>query len=293
MLARRKQRMIMALTLVMLIGVGIVVYPFAGGWLNSRKQAEVVTGYVDAVASVDSQAMLDKAREYNRDLPIMPISDFYTEVAQYPPEYVEYLSLPGSNVMGRLTIPKIEVDLPVYHGTSDDVIQRGVGHIYGTSLPVGGVGSHAALSAHSGMLDKRMFDRLGELRVGDHFFVMVMGEQLAYQVISTEVLTPEEGVEQIVRDPNRDLVTLITCTPYGVNTHRLLVTGTRIEGPAENLGYEIRPTGLVEHAWWIWPLIVLILVSVGSGGYVYQKTKKQLVENDGSDRAGGETAPMR
>lgn len=293
LIAKRKQRMVLALTMVMLVGVAIIVYPFAGGWFNSKKQAEVVTGYVDAVASVDSLAMLEKAREYNRNLPIMPIGDFYTEVAQYPPEYVEYLSLPGSRVMGRLTIPVIEVDLPIYHGTSDDVLQRGVGHLYGTSLPVGGIGSHAALSAHSGMLDKRMFDRLGELEVGDHFFINVLGEELAYQVISSEVYTPEEGVEKIVREPGEDLVTLITCTPYGINTHRLLVTGTRVEGPSKNLGYEIGPTGMVESPWWIWPLIVLVLVSVGSGVYVYQKAKKQPTGDEESDQPGAESAPIQ
>lgn len=273
--AKRKQRAILALTLVMLIGIGVIVYPFAGGWFNSKKQAEAVTGYVDAIESVDAQVMLEKAREYNANLPVMPIGDFYTEVAQYPPEYQEYLALPGSTVMGRLTIPKIEVDLPIYHGTSDDVLMKGVGHLYGTHLPVGGPSTHAALSAHSGMLDKRMFDRLPELKVGDHFFINVLGEELAYQVVSTEVYTPEEGVEHIVRVPGEDLVTLITCTPYGINTHRLLVTGSRVDGPAKKLGYEIGPTGMVERPWWIWPLIVLVLIAIGIGAYVLQKVKRQ------------------
>lgn len=264
----------MALTMVMLLGVGVIVYPFAGGWFNSKKQAEVVTGYVESVKSVDSVLMLQRAREYNQNLPVMPIGDFYTEVSQYPPEYKEYLSIPGDSVMGRLTIPDIEVDLPIYHGTSDDVLQRGVGHIYGTHLPVGGPGTHAALSAHSGMLDKRMFDRLPELEVGDYFFITVLDEELAYQVISTAEFTPEDGVEQIVRHPGEDLVTLIICTPYGINTHRLLVTGTRVEGPPEKLGYEIGPTGQVQRAWWVWPLIVMVLVSVGSGVYAYQRSQR-------------------
>ncbi len=272
---KRKQRNILVLTVLMLVGVGLIAYPFVGGWLNSKKQAEAVTGYIDAVANTDAQAMLAKAREYNASLPIMPIGDYYTEIAQHPPEYAEYLSLPSTSVMGRLTIPKIEVDLPVYHGTSDDVLAKGVGHIYGTSLPVGGIGTHSALSAHAGMVDKRMFDRLHELKVGDHFFITVLDEDLAYEVISTEAFTPEDAVKQIVRDPDQDLVTLITCTPYGINSHRLLVTGTRIEGPAEKLGYEIGPSGQVERAWWILPLILLVLGSLGSGAYIYRKSKRQ------------------
>lgn len=271
---KRQRLAIVLLTLAMLLGSGLIAYPFVGGWFNSKEQAEAVTGYVQATENINAQDLLARAREYNVQLPIMPIGDYYTEIADYPPEYVEYLAVPKSDVMARLSIPSIEVDLPVYHGTSDEVLGKGVGHIYGTSLPVGGVGSHAALSAHSGMIDKRMFDRLPDVAVGDHFFITVLGEELAYEVISAEVYIPEEGVEKIVREPDADLVTLITCTPYAVNTHRLLVTGTRVAGPAQRLGYEIGPTGHVEQAWWVWPLVALVAMSIGSGIFAFVRLRR-------------------
>lgn len=279
---KKQTTAIILLTLLMLFGTALIAYPFVGGWFNSKEQAEAVTGYVAASKNVDSAALLKRAHRYNEELPVMPIGDYYTEIAQYPPEYVEYLSLPQTDVMARLSIPAIHVDLPVYHGTSDEVLSRGVGHIYGTSLPVGGMGTHAALSAHSGMVSKRMFDRLPELKVGDYFFITVLDEELAYQVISTEAYTPDEGVAKIVRKDDQDLVTLITCTPYGINTHRLLVTGSRVEGPPKRLGYDIGPTGESETAWWLWPLVALVGVSVGSGILAARRLKKRSTQ-EGED----------
>ena len=147
-------------------------------------------------------------------------------------EYEQMLNLAGDGVMGRLVIPKIEVDLPIYHYTNDEALGHGVGHVVETSLPIGGASSHCVLAGHTGLPAARIFEQLDRLTVGDWFVIQVLGENHAYRVTKTEVVLPEE-VDSLAIVPGKDLVTLVTCTPYGVNSHRLLVHAERCEVPSE------------------------------------------------------------
>ena len=147
-------------------------------------------------------------------------------------EYKEVLNVANDGVMGELVIPKIAVDLPIYHFTTDDVLQHGVGHVVNTSVPIGGESTHVVLAGHTGLPTAQIFDRLEELQVGDWFIIRVLGEDCAYRVTSTEVVLPNQ-VNSLSIEPGKDQVTLVTCTPYGVNTHRFLVHAERTEVPSE------------------------------------------------------------
>lgn len=231
------------IAVVVFAGAGAVLYPTAADWFSDRAHATEVSGYVADVtgSSADELSrMLDSARRYNETLPPGPLRDPYTLNSDGTPEsvqdgweaYVEQLAFREDAPIARVRIPKLSLDLPIYHGTSEDVLERGVGHLYGSSLPVGGSGSHAVLTGHSGLPSATLFTHLDELAQGDLFYVEVAGRTLAYQVDQIKTVTPDSGddLRQIVGE---DHVTLLTCTPIGVNTHRLLVRGERVSDPAD------------------------------------------------------------
>ncbi|MGN0102705.1 class C sortase [Bifidobacterium thermacidophilum] len=210
--------------------------------------ADAAASHVMGWPSGKAERMFAQARAYNHRLalsgqpvigeaadPFAPSSSASDATANTTEAWrhdTEYLSLLNAShgVMGSIRIPKISVNLPIYHGTSDAVLDDGVGHVYGTSLPVGGAGSHSVLTAHRGLSDKTLFTRLDELRVGDPFYIKIMNETLGYRVISITTIKPSE-INGLTIRKGQDLVTLMTCTPYGVNTHRLLVTGRRANIP--------------------------------------------------------------
>lgn len=211
-------------------GAVVFCYPAVSNYLNQKNQAQVVQNYEQAVAGQDEDFLAEewaKAEEYNENLAGDPVHDPFVPGSGYalPDNYMDVLNLDG--VMGRITIPKIDVDLPIYHGTDAETLEKGVGHIESTSLPIGGEYRHAVLTGHRGLPSAELFTRLDELEQGDRFYIHVLDATLAYQVDQILTVEPQE-LENLVAEPGQDYVTLVTCTPYGINTHRLLVRGTRV-----------------------------------------------------------------
>lgn len=217
---------------LILLGMVVMLYPVGATFYNNYRQQEFARQYQQQLRDtpqVELDQQLAAARAYNAQLDPTSYQDPWNgQPAGDGPEYQQYLTqLHLYDAMARLRIPKINVDLPVRHGTSERTLATSVGHLFGTSLPVGGAGTHAALTGHTGMPSASLFDGLGDLAEGDVFYLDVYGETLAYQVDRIQVVLPNR-IETLAPVAGRDLVTLITCTPYGVNSHRLLVQGTRI-----------------------------------------------------------------
>lgn len=214
-----------------ILGFCLCLYPFLSGILQSRQQSGIVQELEDEVKKTDEatlNTLLENARTYNSMLYQMQGGSVGEVESSTYFDYESQLSLNGSDIMARLEIPKISVDLPIYHGTTDEVLEVGAGHLEGSSLPVGGENTHSVITGHRGLPSSKLFTRLDELTEGDLFFIDVLGQKLAYRVRQIEVLTPEEAAE-IQIEEGRDLVSLITCTPYGINTHRLVITGERVD----------------------------------------------------------------
>lgn len=228
MLSRRKRVFLIVLAVVLLLAsIVAIIYPVFSSWYTSRIHSRVRTEYQEQINQADSSeldAARDAAREYNRRL-------FRGEISPYDDlnetGYFDLLDPTGNGIMGYVEIPAINVDLPIYHTVRDTVLSRGAGHMPQTSLPIGGINTHAAISAHTGLATAPMFTELVQLTVGDVFYITVLGEKMAYEVDQILTVEPEDTSHiQIQRE--LDLVTLITCTPYGINSHRLLVRGSRI-----------------------------------------------------------------
>lgn len=245
---------LLAATLV-LLGVGLLLYPSAAAWLFELRSRGIVAAHVEESARLDPGAVaasLDAAREYNRTLTHGLIVDPFgtaevdTALDADARHYLTQLVPGGGDVMATLEIPRLGTSLPVYHGATDQVLRRGVGHIYGSSLPVGGAGTHAVLTAHSGIPEAELFTRLDTMRPGDVFTVRVFDSELAYRVTGSDVVEPTD-IANLAVVPGEDLVTLVTCTPTGVNTHRLLVHAERV--PLTSAAPADRHSGQ-EFPWW-------------------------------------------
>lgn len=229
----------LAVGLVVAVGTCLVAYPSAGTWVTDLTHASTVSGYSQEVAATDADDLDDllaAARQYNGDLPDGPLRDPYVlnaeggadDTRDQHAEYLAQLSLRPGAPMARIRIPEIDVDLPVYHGTDEDTLSKGIGHLYGSALPVGGTGTHAVLTGHSGIPGESLFSRLGELQVGDTLVAEVAGETLTYVVDQIKTVLPDVG-EDLRQVAGGDYLTLLTCTPIGVNTHRLLVRAERMD----------------------------------------------------------------
>ena len=214
--------------LLCILSIGIIVYPLIANHINAQYLSVVRSDYENAVKDLDS-TVYDAAREaaqaYNDVLNPIRYDKAAVEAASV--SYYELLDLTGSGLMGYVEIPKLDLFLPIYHGTEEEVLQKGIGHLIGSSLPIGGAGSHSVLTGHSGVAGMRLFSDLDQLAPGDIFFLRVLEETLAYQVVEINTVLPYE-TDLLLAVPGEDLCTLVTCTPFGVNTHRLLVKGTRI-----------------------------------------------------------------
>ena len=224
-----KRIVIIALAVLVLTGAaGLTVYPLVSNYVNDKYQSVVRTEYVQEMEHLDTE-LVDEAREearaYNESL--SPLRYRKEAVQAAAADYDRLLNLNGSGIMGYVAIPKLDIDLPIYHGTAEDVLEKGVGHLTGSSLPIGGEGCHAVLTGHSGVAGKRLFSDLDQLQTGDVFFLHVLNETLAYQVSGVNTVLPYETT-LLAPIRGKDLCTLVTCYPYGVNTHRLLVRGERI-----------------------------------------------------------------
>lgn len=237
------------------LAVGMMLYPMASNWLSGQTRSQVITEYETAVEVLDNQATqqaLKLARAYNRDLLEQSCSIAGFSVSGAPTtdsDILTALDPTGGGMLATLEIPAINVILPVYYGTQSTTLTAGVGVVEGSSLPVGGTGSHAVLAGHSGLASSRLLSDLDQLTQGDVFFLRVLDEALAYEVDQISVVLPDD-VSQIGIDPHGDYVTLLTCTPYGVNSHRLLVRGTRTEWTAEDTVVATAQNQNHESSWW-------------------------------------------
>ena len=215
------------LFLVLIIGLSLVLYPTFADWWNSFHQSKAVASYVEQVSNMDDekyQEIWSAAWEYNQSLIDRPNSYLLSEEQQE--EYRALLNISGNGIMGYIEIPKLDVVLPLYHGTEEGILQVAIGHLDWTSLPVGGESSHCVVSGHRGLPSARLFTDLDKMEVGDTFLLRVLDEVLTYEVDKIRIVEPHV---------TEDLVTLVTCTPYGINTHRMLVRGHRIETQEEKV----------------------------------------------------------
>ena len=231
-----KRRIITLLLLAFtLLGLGLRFYPNVADWWNRAHQSHAVATYAEAVANLDTdkyKELLAAAEAYNERL--LTTGILWGMDEKQREEYNSLLDASGLGVMAYLDIPKIDVTLPIYHGTSDTVLQVGIGHLEGTSLPVGGIGTHCSVSGHRGLASARLFTDLGQLVEGDRFTVTVLDRLLTYEVDQIRIVLPTE-LSDVQIDPEQDYFTLITCTPYGVNSHRLLVRGHRVENAMDEV----------------------------------------------------------
>ena len=214
-----------------LTALGLTLYPLISNYVNQKYASEIQTAYQELIQQTDDSVLQEaKRRAIAYNLAITPgTADAYSEesLSSAAEDYERQLDIAGNGIMGYVEIPKIQVNLPIYHGTDAEVLDRGVGHLLGSSLPVGGENTHTILSGHSGMASQKMFTDLEQLTQGDVFYLNVLNETLAYQVTEINTVLPYE-TDLLGIVPGEDLCTLVTCTPYGVNTHRLLVRGSRI-----------------------------------------------------------------
>ena len=217
------------LVLIMLIGVGLLVYPTFSDWWNSFHQTRAIAGYTAAVANMDREEfdrMWAEAEAFNTYL--SQKSGRFNLSEQELETYNSILDVTGTGIMGYIDIPSIKISLPVYHGTDEAILQIAIGHIIGTSFPIGGEGSHCAVSGHRGLPSAKLFTDIDKLQAGDKFLLQVLDRTLTYEVDQIRIVLPQE-LQDLEIDPYSDYCTLITCTPYGVNTHRLLVRGHRVD----------------------------------------------------------------
>ena len=219
------------LALVFLAGLSLLLYPTVSDYWNSFHASRAVAAYAQEVADLNGaeyDALLEAARDYNVRVPERSNTFALTEAEQA--EYQSLLNMDGTGIMGYIEIPNIKLSLPIYHGTEESVLQIAVGHLDWSALPVGGEGTHCVLSGHRGLPSAKLFTNLDQLREGDTFTLRALDEVLCYEVDQIRVVEPQD-TDALLPEPGQDLCTLVTCTPYGVNTHRLLVRGHRIENP--------------------------------------------------------------
>lgn len=218
----------------MLLALGVTLYPLISNLFAETHRSMVETRYVKAVEKLDDGALKTaraEAETYNEMLRAATETAYTKDGLEHAAEsYDELLNVRGDGIMGYVEIPKISVDLPIYHGTDEATLSRGVGHLMGSSLPVGGLGTHCVLTGHSGLAGQKMFSDLDQLKLGDVFYIKTLDETLAYMILNISTVLPED-TSKLGINPAQDSVTLVTCTPYGINSHRLLVRGERIELP--------------------------------------------------------------
>ncbi|MEV7605929.1 class C sortase [Paenarthrobacter sp. NPDC089322] len=267
-----KQRIFIVLAAI--IGVGVLLYPTAAAWFSDRVHATEISGYVETVENLSPSAqksLLDEARQFNSDLPSGPLRDPYslnekgehTVIGAGSDAYKKMLDVGPGGMMARISIPAIHSDLPIFHGTDEATLAKGAGHLFGSGLPVGGTSTHSVLTAHSGFVNATLFDDLDKVADGDIFTLSVLGETLYYRVNQIKTVLPEE-TDDLRKVDGKDYVTLVTCTPKGVNSHRLIVRGERIDPPATDEGQRMLPSQALDPGfpWWALAFVGAIVVAV-------------------------------
>lgn len=288
---KKKKKTNALLVVILILGVCIVLYPTVSNYYNSFHSSRAIANYAESVADMDNEAyerLWNEAVEYNRsrvglDNPLyMSESDLET--------YLGVLDVSGTGVMGYINIPKIDVELPIYHTTEESVLQIAVGHLEGTSLPVGGESSHCVLSGHRGLPSAKLFTHLDRLEEGDVFYMQILDETLSYEVDQIRIVLPTE-VDDLRIEEGQDLCTLVTCTPYGINSHRLLVRGHRVANSHLAMGIRVTADALRIEPLLVAPvaavpmLLVLLLWLLTGGGNRAVKTNQ--------NRPAGRRAPRK
>lgn len=268
----KKKSSKIVIILIFLAGLSLLLYPFIANQWNNHRQKQLIGNYEsvisdkEAAGNIDYAAEMKKAEAYNDVLlpSILPdsfaVADASTETDS---SYEDSLNIAGDGMMGIVEIPKIAIKLPIYHGTGDEVLQKAAGHLEGSSLPIGGESTHAVISAHRGLPSASLFTDLDQLEIGDHFLIHVLDETLCYEVDQILVVDPEDTSALAVED-GEDLVTLLTCTPYGVNTQRLMVRGHRVPYEEQAVADEQTPlSGLSLHTnYLLWVVVGIVITGV-------------------------------
>lgn len=264
---------------LLLAGILVLLYPVLATQYNNHRQSQIAEQFSAVAEEVGPDAVaesLSRADEYNRAAAEAPILDPWLD-AQRPdtPQYQEYLSqLDLNDVMATVKIPSIDVNLPIYHGTDTATLDKGVGHLFGTALPVGGESTHTVLTGHTGLGTATIFDELTSVQMGDYFYIETAGRHLKYQVTDIRVVLPNE-TETLNKVEGKDLATLITCTPYGVNTHRLLVTGERVpmdDASAQAEAAHVHPRVLQP---WMIAVLASVVVILCVAGWIWLRSRKR------------------
>lgn len=286
---RRRLRNNIILQVLAMIGLGAMLWPSAANWVSTLFHDGEISGYTSSVRKMleaERLEALDIAYEYNRHLPAGVLRDPYTspgdpqDTAAYQ-AYEQILKVQGTEAIGSLTYPALGIGLPIFHGTSEKVLKEGAGHLFGSSLPVGGPGTHSALTSHSGQMHAKLFDNLLKAKIGQTFHITVLGETTYYEVDQILTVRPEETQHlQII--PGEDYVTLITCTPIGINSHRELVRGVRVP-PPDSSGANVIP-GDGQGAGFPWWLLAFASGSVAVGYLLFTPPKRGRATQD--DRGG-------
>lgn len=230
----KNEKILLIIAIIFIIvGTGIFLYPSISNYFAEKNHVEAIRNYDKMVVKIGEDSLKkekEKAQIYNENLSGEPVHDPFVLGSGYalPENYKEVLNISGDGIMGYIQIPKISVDLPIYHGTSEEVLEKGVGHIQNTSVPIGGNSTHSVLTGHTGLPNAELFTRLDELVVGDIFYIHILNDILTYKVYEIKVVLPD-NIDELRITSGEDLVTLVTCTPYGVNSHRLLVKAKRVE----------------------------------------------------------------
>ncbi|MDY3127255.1 MAG: class C sortase [Corynebacterium sp.] len=300
--SKRTNPNVIIAVLLIVLGLGVLLYPVVATQLNNFSQASAAKEYAKLEQSAP-QETLDKAwneaHAYNQERTASGIMDAWTDRADENSaayqRYLKYLSqLAETDAMGRIIIPTIDSDLPIYHGTSESALARGVGHLYGTDLPIGGVDRHAVLSAHTGLQNATLWDNLNKVKEGDAFYISVAGHKLKYLVDQVKVVEPHV-TDDLVRVDGQDYITLVTCTPYGINTHRLLVRGHQVPlDPTEESVFE-SSNGL-HWQWWMWALVAAAAVVLSLLIWWLRRisrSQEQDENNEESQRAGVELSAQQ
>lgn len=286
--------------LMAVAGLCVGLYPSTAAWFSAREQAKLVDMYdskIENATPLSADQLLELAHRYNDRLESGAALDAWSNVPRGTGDevadgmaYKDQLRVDGTEVMARIRIPSIDVDLPIYHGTDDGTLKKGSGHLEGTSLPVGGPGTHSVITAHRGLADATMFTNLNKVGVGDRFTIAVLGEVLTYEVRETRVVNPEDTRFLQAKD-NRDLVTLVTCTPLGINTHRILVTAERVTPTPKADIDAARAAAHVGFPWWAVILaggLTLAGLLFWRAGYLMPPKKKD--EDDPSEEVDDDNA---
>ena len=287
---RKFSKSTIALFVIFAIGLSLMLYPVVSDYWNSFHQSRAIASYMESVSHLDQaeyDALLEEAREYNQSLVGHATRFTFSEE-----EKAEYLSLLGSTggAVGYIEIPTVKISLPVYLGTSEAVLQTGVGTMEGTSLPVGGESTHAVLTGHRGLPSATLFTHLDKLVEGDLFHIHILNETCTYEVDQILIVEPED-MDSLSIVEGKDYCTLVTCTPYGINTHRLLIRGHRVETPADLLYVQVSADAMQIEPLLIAPLvavpILLLLLAWLLGGGQKAKAPKKLPKLSKISKKGG------